>query len=111
MSQDWREILPQLLLSGTPSLIRGVHTNSVFKRAITSTVGSEEPEDAESRARAALGQLRSVLSALQVFLQGQKRGEKVSLIGRRKDRVLQVHRRTTPSLMPVTLMARFEVRL
>jgi hypothetical protein len=111
MCQDWREILPQLLLSGTPTLIRGVHTDGVFKRAITSTVGSEELEDVEARARAALGQLRPVLSALQIFLQKQKRGEKFSLICRRKDRLLQVHRRTTPSLIPGTLMARFEARI
>jgi hypothetical protein len=75
-------------------------------------MGSEELEDAEARAGAALGQLQSaaVPSALhEFFLQEQKRGEKSSLMCRRKDRVLQVHRRTTPSLMPGTLMARFEV--
>jgi hypothetical protein len=111
MSADWREILPQLLLSGTPTLIRGVHTGGVFSRIITSTVGSEQLVDAETRAGAALSQLREVLSAVQAFLQKQRRGERFSLVCRRKDRVLQVFRRTTPSLIPETLRARFEVRM
>jgi hypothetical protein len=104
---DWREQLPQLVLSGTPSHIVGLHQDGNFTQFRRSTVGSPELAAAEARGKQGMKKLHVVLTILQQVLAQRGHGKKFSLVC--KSRTLRVYERQGLELLPARALARFEL--
>jgi hypothetical protein len=105
---DWREQLPQLLLSGTPSHIVGFHQDGVFTRFRRSRVGSPELAAAQVKAQQGMKKLYAVLQTLQELLVQRGHGQKFSLVY--KSRTLGVYERQGRQLLPAHALARFSAQ-